>query len=101
MNKLIYDASVQSYFLLLVLLSPPSWNLTTNGYLFLYFQVLKAFDYSSPWKGQEQMYKLDIGWPKIPEYFTGQTFCVAVDSLHGLVFVGQVSEHTVLLSLLT
>lgn len=61
----------------------------------LYFQVLKAFDYVSPWKGQQQMYKLDIAWPKIPEYFTGQTFCVAVDSLHGLVYVGQVSENII------
>ncbi|NXX62333.1 NHLC3 protein, partial [Scopus umbretta] len=77
----------------LVLPIPPSWDLTTNGYLFLYFQVLKAFDYSSAWKGQQQMYKLDIGWPKIPEYFTGQTFCVAVDSLHGLVYVGQRGEN--------
>uniref|UniRef100_A0A672TQA0 NHL repeat-containing protein 3 n=2 Tax=Strigops habroptila TaxID=2489341 RepID=A0A672TQA0_STRHB len=56
-------------------------------------QILKAFDYVSPWKGQQQMYKLDIGWPKIPEYFTGQTFCVAVDSLHGLVYVGQRGDN--------
>ncbi|KAM7127451.1 NHL repeat-containing protein 3 isoform 1-T1 [Ciconia maguari] len=56
-------------------------------------QVLKAFDYSFLWKGQQQMYKLDIGWPKIPEYFTGQTFCVAVDSLHGLVYVGQRGDN--------
>ncbi|XP_054666245.1 NHL repeat-containing protein 3 [Grus americana] len=56
-------------------------------------QVLKAFDYPSPWKGQQQMYKLDIGWPKIPEYFTGQTFCVAVDSFHGLVYVGQRGDN--------
>ncbi|KAM9282722.1 NHL repeat-containing protein 3 isoform 2-T2 [Cariama cristata] len=56
-------------------------------------QVLKAYDYFSPWKGQQQMYKLDIGWPKIPEYFTGQTFCVAVDSLHGLVYVGQRGDN--------
>lgn len=46
------------------------------------------------------MYKLDIGWPKVPEYFTGQTFCVAVDSLHGLVYVGQVSGNTIFLSVL-
>lgn len=45
------------------------------------------------------MYKLDIGWPKTPEHFTGQTFCVAVDSLHGLVYVGQVSGNTVFLSI--
>ncbi|XP_062470966.1 NHL repeat-containing protein 3 isoform X2 [Pezoporus occidentalis] len=56
-------------------------------------EVLKAFDYVSLWKGQQQIYKLDIGWPKIPEYFTGQTFCVAVDSLHGLVYVGQRGDN--------
>ncbi|XP_035179837.1 LOW QUALITY PROTEIN: NHL repeat-containing protein 3 [Oxyura jamaicensis] len=56
-------------------------------------QVLKAFDYFYPSKGQQQMYKLDISWPKIPEYFTGQTFCVAVDSLHGLVYVGQRGDN--------
>ncbi|KAJ7413015.1 NHL repeat-containing protein 3 [Willisornis vidua] len=39
------------------------------------------------------MYKLDIGWPKTPEHFTGQTFCVAVDSLHGLVYVGQRGDN--------
>ncbi|NXN92537.1 NHLC3 protein, partial [Rhinopomastus cyanomelas] len=50
-------------------------------------------DYFPSWKGQEQVYKLDIGWPKIPEYFTGQTFCVAVDSLHGLVYVGQRGDN--------
>lgn len=69
-------------------------------YIFiLYFQVLKA-EYFSPWRGEQQMYKLDIGWPKTPEHFSGQTFCVAVDSLHGLVYVGQVSGSTVLLSVL-
>ncbi|XP_040399228.1 NHL repeat-containing protein 3 [Cygnus olor] len=56
-------------------------------------QVLKAFDYFYPSRGQQQMYKLDISWPKIPEYFTGQTFCVAVDSLHGLVYVGQRGDN--------
>ncbi|NXA69005.1 NHLC3 protein, partial [Mohoua ochrocephala] len=58
----------------------------------LYFQVLKA-EHFSPWRGEQQMYKLDIGWPKTPEHFTGQTFCVAVDSLHGLVYVGQVKDN--------
>lgn len=62
-------------------------------------QVLKA-EYVFPQNGQQQMYKLDIGWPKSPEQFTGQTFCVAVDSLHGLVYVGQVSGNTVFLSVL-
>ncbi|XP_071408342.1 NHL repeat-containing protein 3 isoform X1 [Pithys albifrons albifrons] len=56
-------------------------------------QVLKAYDYFSPWREQQQMYKLDIGWPKTPEHFTGQTFCVAVDSLHGLVYVGQRGDN--------
>ncbi|NWZ93336.1 NHLC3 protein, partial [Nesospiza acunhae] len=64
-----------------------------NYYIFiLYFQVLKAKNFSH-WKGEQQMYKLDIGWPKAPEYFTGQTFCVAVDSLHGLVYVGQRGDN--------
>lgn len=66
----------------------------------LHFQVSQAFDYIPSWKGEQQMYKLDIGWPKIPEYFTGQTFCVAVDSLHGLVYVGQVSEKILFLAVL-
>ncbi|XP_068786066.1 NHL repeat-containing protein 3 [Struthio camelus] len=56
-------------------------------------QLLNAFDYFSPWSGQPQLYKLDVSWPKIPEYFTGQTFCVAVDSLHGLVYVAQRGEN--------
>ncbi|PKK32485.1 NHL repeat containing 3 [Columba livia] len=56
-------------------------------------RFLKAFDYFPHWNGQQQMYKLDIGWPKLPEYFTGQTFCVAVDSLHGLVYVGQRGDN--------
>ncbi|XP_064029583.1 NHL repeat-containing protein 3 isoform X3 [Pogoniulus pusillus] len=56
-------------------------------------QVSETFDYIPFWKGQQQMYKLDIGWPKIPEYFTGQTFCVAVDSVHGLVYVGQRGDN--------
>lgn len=69
-------------------------------YIFiLYSQVLKA-EYFSSWKEEQQMYKLDIGWPKSPEHFTGQTFCVAVDSLHGLVYVGQVSGNTVFVSVL-
>lgn len=65
----------------------------------LYSQVIKA-EHFSPWNGEQQMYKLDIGWPKTPEHFTGQTFCVAVDSVHGLVYVGQVSGNTVFLSVL-
>lgn len=38
------------------------------------------------------LYKLDISWPKNPEYFTGQVFGVAVNHLAGLVYVAQVSE---------
>lgn len=33
-----------------------------------------------------------MDWPKYSEYFTGATFCVAVDSLNGLVYVAQVSK---------
>ncbi|XP_048355673.1 NHL repeat-containing protein 3 isoform X2 [Sphaerodactylus townsendi] len=43
----------------------------------------------SPWRVEKQLYKLDLSWPKFPELFTGQTFCVAVDNIHGLVYVGQ------------
>ncbi|KTF91192.1 hypothetical protein cypCar_00048372 [Cyprinus carpio] len=35
------------------------------------------------------LYKLDISWPKNPEYFSGQVFGVAVNHLAGLVYVAQ------------
>uniref|UniRef100_A0A8C6ZB09 NHLC3 protein n=1 Tax=Nothoprocta perdicaria TaxID=30464 RepID=A0A8C6ZB09_NOTPE len=78
-------SSTQHFFLSLVLL-----HSFTNGSLLLYFQFLKAFDYS-PWSGH--LYKLDVGWPKVPEYFTGQPVSVAVDSLRGLVYVAQRGDN--------
>jgi hypothetical protein len=41
---------------------------------------------------EDPLFRLDLGWPKNSEYFTGATFCVAVDSLNGLVYVAQVSR---------
>lgn len=41
------------------------------------------------WRTEDVLYRLDVGWPKRPEDFTGATFCVAVDSLNGLVYVAQ------------
>uniref|UniRef100_A0A8D0GCQ4 Uncharacterized protein n=1 Tax=Sphenodon punctatus TaxID=8508 RepID=A0A8D0GCQ4_SPHPU len=51
--------------------------------------VLETFVFYSPWRTEKQLYKLDVSWPKFPEYFTGQTFCVAVDAPNGLVYVAQ------------
>ncbi|XP_065120798.1 NHL repeat-containing protein 3-like [Paramisgurnus dabryanus] len=39
------------------------------------------------------LYKLDISWPKQPEYFTGQVFGVAVNHLSGLVYVAQRGDN--------
>ncbi|NXA48400.1 NHLC3 protein, partial [Nothocercus julius] len=69
---------------------PCGIQLLMDFFFFLYFQLLKAFDYS-PWNGH--LYKLDVGWPKVPEYFTGQPVCVAVDSLRGFVYVAQRGDN--------
>ncbi|XP_019826926.1 NHL repeat-containing protein 3 isoform X1 [Bos indicus] len=45
------------------------------------------------WRAEEILYRLDVDWPKYSEYFTGATFCVAVDSLNGLVYVGQRGDN--------
>lgn len=39
------------------------------------------------------LYKLDISWPKNPEYFSGQVFGVAVNHLAGLVYVAQRGDN--------
>ncbi|XP_026524368.1 NHL repeat-containing protein 3 [Notechis scutatus] len=52
-------------------------------------EVLNQWTTYSLWQIQKPLYKLDLEWPKFPEEFTGQTFCVAVDHLQGLVYVGQ------------
>ncbi|XP_066093735.1 NHL repeat-containing protein 3 [Saccopteryx bilineata] len=45
------------------------------------------------WRTKESLYWLDVGWPKRSEHFTGATFCVAVDSLNGLVYVAQRGDN--------
>ncbi|XP_038617442.1 NHL repeat-containing protein 3 [Tachyglossus aculeatus] len=45
------------------------------------------------WWTETPLYHLDADWPKQPEYFTGQTFCVAVDAYNGLVYVAQRGEN--------
>ncbi|XP_042621612.1 LOW QUALITY PROTEIN: NHL repeat-containing protein 3-like [Cyprinus carpio] len=42
------------------------------------------------------LYKLDISWPKNPEYFSGQVFGVAVNHLAGLVYVAQRGDNVCL-----
>ncbi|XP_054849405.1 NHL repeat-containing protein 3 [Eublepharis macularius] len=54
---------------------------------------LQPLVFFSPWRIQNPLYKLDLSWPKFPELFTGQTFCVAVDHIHGLIYVGQRGDH--------
>ncbi|XP_067569318.1 NHL repeat-containing protein 3 isoform X2 [Pseudorca crassidens] len=50
------------------------------------------FAFKISWRPEEALYRLDVDWPKYSEYFTGATFCVAVDSLNGLVYVAQVKQ---------
>nr|XP_010590954.1 NHL repeat-containing protein 3 isoform X2 [Loxodonta africana] len=59
--------------------------------LFLTFLVLHSCFCGSPisWTPENIRYRLDVGWPKYSEYFSGTTFCVAVDSFNGLVYVAQ------------
>ncbi|KAF6084591.1 NHL repeat containing 3 [Phyllostomus discolor] len=51
--------------------------------------VLRDFVFQISWRTEDVLYRLDVGWPKHPEYFAGATFCVAVDSPNGLVYVAQ------------
>ncbi|XP_041440423.1 NHL repeat-containing protein 3 isoform X2 [Xenopus laevis] len=39
------------------------------------------------------LYKLDVGWPKNADFFTGVTFGVAVDPTNSLVYVAQRGEN--------
>lgn len=39
------------------------------------------------------LYKLDLGWPKNPELFTGEVFGVAVNQYAGVVYVAQRGKH--------
>lgn len=45
------------------------------------------------WRAEEILYRLDVDWPTYSEYFTGATFCVAVDSLNELVYVAQRGDN--------
>lgn len=55
--------------------------------------VLREFAFQISWKTEEILYRLDVSWPEHSEYFTGTTFCVAVDSLNGLVYVAQRGDN--------
>ncbi|XP_036153696.1 NHL repeat-containing protein 3 isoform X3 [Myotis myotis] len=55
--------------------------------------VLREFIFQISWRSEEILYKLDVGWPKHSEYFTGATFCVAVDSLNGLLYIAQRGDN--------
>ncbi|XP_030857164.2 NHL repeat-containing protein 3 isoform X4 [Gorilla gorilla gorilla] len=55
--------------------------------------VLRNFTFAVSWRTEKILYRLDVGWPKHPEYFTGTTFCVSVDSLNGLVYIGQRGDN--------
>ncbi|XP_008059688.1 NHL repeat-containing protein 3 isoform X2 [Carlito syrichta] len=55
--------------------------------------VLRKFTFQISWRTEKILYRLDLGWPKHPEYFTGVTFGVAADSLSGLVYVAQRGDN--------
>ncbi|CAK6442938.1 unnamed protein product [Pipistrellus nathusii] len=55
--------------------------------------VLREFTFHISWRTEEILYRLDVGWPKHSEYFTGATFCVAVDSLNGLLYIAQRGDN--------
>ncbi|XP_067842000.1 NHL repeat-containing protein 3-like [Heptranchias perlo] len=51
-----------------------------------------GYSLESPRLAAKSLYKLDIGWPKFPKYFTGQVFGVAVDPVADIVYVAQRGE---------
>uniref|UniRef100_A0A673ST73 NHL repeat containing 3 n=1 Tax=Suricata suricatta TaxID=37032 RepID=A0A673ST73_SURSU len=55
--------------------------------------ILRKFAFQVSWRTKEILYRLDVGWPNHPEYFTGATFSVAVDSLSGSVYVAQRGDN--------
>ncbi|XP_056323213.1 NHL repeat-containing protein 3-like [Danio aesculapii] len=68
--------------------------------LFIIFICTFSSHVSVAWSSQTEfsvsgraLYKLDLSWPKYPEYFTGQVFAVAVNHLAGLVYVAQRGEN--------
>ncbi|XP_004388132.1 NHL repeat-containing protein 3 isoform X1 [Trichechus manatus latirostris] len=55
--------------------------------------ILRNFVFQISWTTENILYRLDVGWPKYSEHFTGTTFCVAVDSFNGLVYVAQRGDN--------
>ncbi|XP_003477327.1 NHL repeat-containing protein 3 isoform X1 [Cavia porcellus] len=55
--------------------------------------VLMNFAFQVSWRTEKLLYRLDLDWPHYSEYFTGTTFCVAVDSVNGLVYVAQRGDN--------
>ncbi|XP_040847418.1 NHL repeat-containing protein 3 isoform X2 [Ochotona curzoniae] len=55
--------------------------------------VLRKISFKINWNTEQVLYRLDVGWPRNSEYFTGTTFCVAADSLNGLVYVAQRGDN--------
>ncbi|XP_016064387.1 PREDICTED: NHL repeat-containing protein 3 isoform X3 [Miniopterus natalensis] len=55
--------------------------------------VLREFVFQISWRTEEILYRLDVNWPKHSEYFTGATFCTAVDTLNGLVYIAQRGDN--------
>ncbi|XP_008591320.1 PREDICTED: NHL repeat-containing protein 3 isoform X2 [Galeopterus variegatus] len=79
------------------------WVCATGAVFFLAFlvlhlrfcgtPVLRKFASQISWRTEKLFYRLDVGWPKYSEYFTGATFGVAVDSLNGLVYIVQRGDN--------
>ncbi|XP_064349263.1 NHL repeat-containing protein 3 isoform X3 [Camelus dromedarius] len=81
------------------------WACVAGAGFFLAFLVLHSrfcgfrlpphlhFAFKISWRAEEILYRLDVDWPMYSEYFTGATFCVAVDSLNGLVYVAQRGDN--------
>ncbi|XP_053312308.1 NHL repeat-containing protein 3 [Spea bombifrons] len=70
----------------LVLLLLHCCQLKAEGWYSLVF-------YYYPWEEKTQLYKLDVDWPKNPEYLGGIAYGVAVDPFNSLVYVAQRGEN--------
>ncbi|XP_063807944.1 NHL repeat-containing protein 3 [Pseudophryne corroboree] len=62
--------------------------------LVLLYSVAKQEVWPYPVKTAPQhLYKLDVGWPRNPDYFTGVPYDIAVDSLNSLIYVAQRGDN--------
>ncbi|XP_075055137.1 NHL repeat-containing protein 3 [Mixophyes fleayi] len=62
--------------------------------LVLLFSVAKQEVWAYPVKtAPQQLYKLDVGWPRNPDHFTGVPYDVAVDHLNSLIYVAQRGDN--------